>query len=573
MGSPVGVIDRPAGVRCVRDTSLIRETVGHLRDLPRYRQILGSLVRYGYRDVVTALHLDKVVGPIERATLGDEIPPHARPERLRLICEDLGPTFIKLGQILSTRPDLLPEAYVAELSLLRDRVKPIPFAEVEAILVEEYGRPIDQVFAAIDAEPIAAASISQVHRTTLLDGRLIALKVRRPGIDRTVQADLDILKNLAQLAERRVPALAPFGPVALVREFERTLRRELDLSVELRTMERCRGQFAREPYAHIPEAFREYSTSRVLAMELIGGVPVDDLAGLRRLGVDPADVARRGATILLRQIFRFGFFHADPHPGNLRVLAGGIIVPLDYGMFGRVDAVTRERIVDLLTGLIGEDTDRVLRALGDLEIRGGLGGDDRQLRRDVGELVASYSDLTLDAIDLSHLLRDLVGFIRTHHLAIPPDLILLIRALVTIEGVGRELDPCFDIGAQVRPLFRELAAKRFGPRRLAGRSARAADDLQRIATLLPEVLGQSLESIKRGELTVKFDLQHFERLVRQLTRASHILAAGVVIAGLIVGSSLIIRAEVGPVPLGVVGFVIAALLGVWLIASNLRASS
>jgi len=552
--------------------SLIRETVGHLRDLPRYRQILGSLVHYGYRDIVSALHLDKVVGPIERATMGDEVPPHARPERLRMICEDLGPTFVKLGQVLSTRPDLLPEAYIAELSLLRDQVKPISFAEVEAILLEEYGRPLDQVFAHVDPEPIASASISQVHRTTLHDGRVIALKVRRPGIEKTVQADLDILKNLAHVVERRIPALAVYGPVSLVREFERTLKRELDLSIELRTMERCRGQFAREPFAHIPAAFRAYSTSRVLAMELIGGVAVNDLDGLRALGVDPADVASRGAMILLRQIFRFGFFHADPHPGNLRVLANGVIAPLDYGMFGRVDAPTRERIVDLLMGLIGEDTDRVIRALLDLDIRGDTGAADaRSFRRDVGELVASYSDLTLDAIDLSLLLRDLVGFIRAHHLSIPPDLVLLIRALVTIEGVGRELDPHFDIGAQVRPLFRELTAKRYGPRRLLSQTARTADDFQRIATLLPEVLGHSLESIKRGELTVKFDLQHFERLVRQLTRASHTLAAGVVVAGLIVGSSLIIRAGVGLIPLGIVGFTIAALLGCWLIVSSFRA--
>ena len=557
----------------LRGIALIRETVGHLRDLPRYRQILGSLARYGYRDIVTALHLDKVVGPIERATMGDEVPPHARPERLRLICEDLGPTFVKLGQILSTRPDLLPEPYIVELSLLRDQVKPIPFAEVEAILLEDYGRPLGEVFAAVDPEPLASASISQVHRATLHDGKVIALKVRRPGIEKTVQADLDILKNLAHLAERHLPAIAVYGPSALVREFERTLRRELDLSVELRTMERCRGQFARERFAHIPEAFRAYSTNRILAMELIGGVAVNDLPGLRALKVNPADVASRGAMILLRQIFRFGFFHADPHPGNLRVLPGGIIAPLDYGMFGRVDAPTRERIVDLLTGLISEDTDRVLRALDDLDIRGENSlVDARSLRRDVGELVASYSDLTLDAIDLAHLLRDLVGFIRTHHLTIPPDLVLLIRALVTIEGVGRELDPHFDIAAQVRPLFAELTKKRYGPRRLLTQTARTADDFQRIATLLPEVLGTSLESIKRGELTVKFDLQHFERLVRQLSQVSHTLAAGIVIAGLIVGSSLIIRSGVGPLPLGVVGFSIAALLGCWLIINALRPS-
>ena len=224
---------------------MIRETVGHLRDLPRYRQILATLMRYGYRDVVNALHLDGLVGPFERAAMGDDVPPQDRAKRLRLVCEDLGPTFVKLGQILSTRHDILPEAYTTELAQLRDHVKGFPFEEVEAILLEEYGRPASEVFASIEPEPLASASISQVHRATLHDGRVIALKVRRPGIDKTIQADLDILKNLAQLAERRLPALVPYGPVALAREFERTLKRELDLAVERRTMVRCRGQFAR----------------------------------------------------------------------------------------------------------------------------------------------------------------------------------------------------------------------------------------------------------------------------------------------------------------------------------------
>jgi ubiquinone biosynthesis protein len=296
-------------------------------------------------------------------------------------------------------------------------------------------------------------------------------------------------------------------------------------------------------------------------MEFIGGVGVDDLEGLRRIDVDPAVVAIRGARILLRQIFQHGFFHADPHPGNLRVLPGGVVAPLDYGMFGQLDARTRERIADLLTGLLSQDTDRVLRALDALEIRGEH-VDPRAMRRDAAELVASYSDLTLDTIDLGILLRELITFIRTHHLHIPPDLVLLIRSLVTIEGVGRALDPHFDIAAQLYPFVRSLSLRRFHPWRILSQSARTAEDVQRIAMLLPDVLGQSLESIKRGELTVRFDLQHFEHLVRQLTRAGNTLAVGILIAGLIVGSSIVLR--VGAFSLAYIGFTIAALLGVWL---------
>jgi ubiquinone biosynthesis protein len=540
---------------------LIRETVGHLRDLPRYRQILASLVRYGYQDVVSALHLEGLVRPLERVALGDDVPPQDRARRLRLVCEDLGPTFVKLGQLLSTRPDLLPEAYTNELAALRDDVRPFTFEESEAILTEEYGPPPREIFAAIDEAPVASASISQVHRAVLRDGRVVALKIRRPGIDKVVQADLDILKNLAQLAERRLPFLAPYAPVALAREFERSLKRELDFNVERRTMERCQAQFADDPTAHIPYVVKEYSTGRVIAMEFIGGVGVDDLEGLRKIDVDPAVVAVRGARILLGQIFNYGFFHADPHPGNLRVLPGGVVAPLDYGMFGQLDARTRERIADLLTGLLSQDTDRVLRALDALEIRGEH-VDPRALRRDAAELVASYCDLTLDTIDLGILLRELIAFIRTHHLHIPPDLVLLIRSLVTIEGVGRALDPHFDIAAELYPFVRSLTMRRYHPWRIAAQTARTAEDVQRIAMLLPDVLGHSLESIKRGELNVRFDLQHFEHLVSQLAQAGNTLAVGILIAGLIVGSSIVLR--VGHVSLAYAGFSIAALLGLWL---------
>jgi ubiquinone biosynthesis protein len=519
-------------------------------------------VRYGYQDVVAALHLEGIVRPIERVALGNDVPPQDRPRRLRLVCEDLGPTFVKLGQLLSTRPDLLPESYTTELAALRDDVRPFPFTQVETILRQEYGRPLSEVFASIDETAVASASISQVHRAVVCDGRVAALKVRRPDIAKVIQADLDIVKNLAQLVERRLPNLAVYRPLGLAREFERTIKRELDFSTERRTMQRCRIQFADDPTAHIPLVLDELSTPSVIAMEFIDGVSIDDLDGIRRLDGDPADVAVTGARILLRQIFEFGFFHADPHPGNLRVLPGGVIAPLDYGMFGQLDGRTRERIAGLLLGLLSQDSDRVIRAVESLEIRGET-LDSRAFRRDVGELVASYSELSLDAINLSILLSELVTVIRTHHLHIPPDLVLLIRALVTIEAVGRHLDPHFDIARQLTPFVRDLSFRRFRPDRILSQTVRTTEDLQRIATLLPDLLSHSLDSIKRGELRVRFDLEGFERMVRKLTRASNSLAVGIVVAGLFVASSLVLR--VGPASLAYAGFITGLILCLWLI--------
>ncbi len=243
---------------------MLRETVSHLKDLPRYRQILATLVKYGYQDVVSALHLEGLMRPFERVALGDDVPPQDRARRLRLVCEELGPTFVKLGQLLSTRPDLLPEAYTTELTALRDDVRPFPFEEAAAILVEDYGRELSEVFASIDPVPVASASISQVHRATLQDGREIALKIRRPGIEKLVQADLDILKNLASLAERRLLFLVPYAPVSLAREFERSLKMELDFTVERRTIEPLPGTVRARPRsdAHSVRGSRVFDLAR-----------------------------------------------------------------------------------------------------------------------------------------------------------------------------------------------------------------------------------------------------------------------------------------------------------------------
>lgn len=541
---------------------MIRETVGHLRDLPRYRQILTGLVRYGYQDVVTALRLEGIVRPFERAALGAETSPHDRPARLRMLCEELGPSFVKLGQIMSTRADLLPESYTAELSLLRDSARSFPFEQVEAILLEEFGRSAHSMFRSIDPEPTAAASISQVHRAILHDGQVAAVKIQRPAIAKIVRADLDILKNLAQLVERRIRELAVYRPVALAHEFERTIKRELDFTIERASIERCRRLFAGDSTIHVVRTFPEYCTSRVLTMEFIEGAAINDREAILGFGQIPEEVADRGARIVLEMVFRHGFFHADPHPGNLRVLESGVIAPLDYGIFGQLDAITRERIADLLSGLIAQDPDRVLRALKSLDVRINP-SDTRAFRRDLAELTSSYSDLSLETISLSPLLHEIFTLARTHRIQIPADLVLLIRALVGIESVARTLDPRFDIAARLRPLLRELYLRRLKPDRILQESLRAGEDLRRIATILPEVLSQSLESIRQGQLKVNFDLQGMGRLVRHLTRASNSLTVGIVVAGLLVASALVLRSGLPIIAYS--GFALGLVLCCWLV--------
>ncbi len=505
--------------------------------------------------------------PLERAALGDSVPPQDRARRARLICEDLGPTFIKLGQVLSTRSDLLAEAYTRELAKLREEARPFAFEEARTILESELHGEIETLFQEIASEPVASASISQVHRAVLPNGAPVAVKIQRPGIAKTVRADLEILKNIAHLIEHHVPDLAVHRPSLIVREFERSLHRELDFVTERKTIQRCGVLLSRDPTVRVPEIYPEYCTTRVLTMEYVEGLVINDVETLRAHGIDPEEVARRGGRILARQIFEYGLFHADPHSGNMRVLPGNVIAMLDYGMFGQLDLTTRERIADLLDGLMRQDLDRVLRAVDDLNIRGEE-VDEVELRRDVSMMISSYADLTLDSIELGTLLSELMQLIRTHGLRLPPDLVLLIRSLITIESVGRTLDPHFDIAAQLGPVLHRVHRQRYQPKRLVRESAQALEDLRRTAMLLPDVLNHSLESIRRGELTLKFDLTRFETLVGQLIRASNSLTAGIVIAGLIIGSSLIVvssEPSSGSIVLGYGGFSIAMILTIWLL--------
>ena len=409
---------------------------------------------------------------------------------------------------------------------------------------------------------MASASISQVHRAVLLDGRIVALKVRRPEIAKVVQADLDIIKNLAQLVERRLPNLAVYRPLSLAREFERTIKRELDFSTERRTMQRCRLQFAGDPTAHIPLVFEELSTPSVIAMEFIEGVSIDDLDGIRRMDAVPDEVAVTGARILLRQIFEFGFFHADPHPGNLRVLPGGVIAPLDYGMFGQLDGRTRERIAGLL--------ERAARA--------------GRRPRDPGPGIARYPGRTARLPRLSPrrrragrvLLRADArhdrpvapasragGVIRTHHLHIPPDLVLLIRSLVTIEAVGRNLDPHFDIASAALPVHSRPVAAPLSPRSHLepDRADHRRPSAHRHALARPAQPVARIDQARRA--AGSFRPAGLRADGPAVDPASNSLTVGIVIAGLFVASSLVLR--VGSATLAYVGFATGLVLCLWLV--------
>ena len=546
-----------------------------LQGWKRYREVAQALVKFGYVDVVDALHLWKPLRLGQRLFGAPAMPDASKPERLRMLCEALGPTFIKFGQLLSTRPDLLPPEYLTELAHLQDRAPQEDFSIIRAILQEELSLPLSDLFTDVEPAPLAAASIAQVHRAILTTGQEVVVKVQRPRISQTITGDLELLRDLARLAERYLPELRPLHPSGVVEEFARTIARELDFRHELQNLERCAKNFADDPTVYIPAAYPALTTSRVLTMGYVQGLKISMREELLLAGLDPKVVAVNGANALLKQIFRHGFFQGDPHPGNLRVLAGNVIAILDYGMFGTIDAETREHLALLLLGVANRDADKIVRALVELEVMT-PDRDRRHLRREIATLVDTYLAVPLDALNVSALLQEVLRMVRQHGLQVPPDFLLLLRALGTAESIGRELDPAFTIMQHLQPFAEQLVLERYDPRYLLRKLGHTTEGIEELLVLLPTALAQIMQKLRRGELHLGLEVQQLDRLIREFDTASNRLTLAIILAASIIGSALIMQTQMPPVlmgyPLfGMLGFLLSGILGLGLVIAILRA--
>ena len=547
------------------------------RQLRRLREIVTVFVRYGFVDVVGRLHLApylalgrRVLFPWRRGVAGGPLTP---PQRLRLAFQDLGPTFIKFGQALSLRADVLSADLVAELARLQDEVPPLEPGQAEAAVEAELGAPLNEIFCRFDRTPLAAASIAQVHRATLAGGEEVAVKVRRPGIAAVIESDLAVLGQIARLAERYLADAELYRPSNLVEQFARSIRRELNLAREGRTIDRFRENFAGDPTVRFPKVHWSCTTSGVLTLEYMPGIKISDTVTAGS-GYDVPLIARRGADAVLKQILLHGLFHADPHPANIFVLQGNVICFLDFGNAGRLERPMREALAGLLESLVRQDAERLADGL--LAIGRPLGEvDTQEFRQDLVEMLDVYGNMTLRDLSISELLRDAFAAMARHRLQFPSDLLLLVKAFLTIESVGRQLDPSFKLADHARPLVERVLKERLTPSAVAARVGELGHEAAAALQAVPRDLVEIVRKARTDRLQIQFVHRNLEHFVQEMDRSSNRLSFAVVIAALIVGSSFIFQSNAGPhvfgyPALGLGGYLVATFLGVWLAIGILR---
>jgi len=478
-----------------------------------------------------------------------------------------------LGQILSTRVDLFPPEWIAEFEKLQDHVPPVPFDELRPQLEEDLGAPPEEIFSYLDTQALAAASIAQAHRARLEDGSEVILKIRRPGIPPTVEADLRLLNRFAEIAETEITELRRYHPKDVVRQFARSLRRELDLAGECRNAERIAANFADDPDIVVPKVYWQWTGERLNVQEYIDGIPGRDLTAVDKAGFNRSRLASTGANAVLKMILVDRFFHADPHPGNVYYLPEGRIAFIDFGMVGRLSVERRNQVIDLLHGMVDQETGDVVDVL--VDWMGDAQVDEAALATDIDAFIDQYHGLSLQQLNLSAMLMDLTVILRDHQLNLPPDLALLFKVFITLEGLGGQLDPDFGMAAEAGPFLRRALRARYMPDALAKRGWRSLTETVDILTGLPRDLRKLLSAARRGAIQVHIDITQLKRFGDQLDNAASRLTVGTVTAALIIGSSIVMTIKGGPtlfgLPLfGVLGFSAAVIGGIWLLISIWR---
>jgi ubiquinone biosynthesis protein len=504
------------------------------RNVNRWGEILTILSKYGLAGWIGRYELPLVKGFLKNRD-GEALAHLSRETRIRLAIEELGPTFIKLGQVLSTRPDQVGMPLAQELQKLQTQVACDAPEIVRETIESELGRPLDVLFHGFDSVPLASASIGQCHRAKLPAGDDVVVKVQHAGIRRRMEVDLDILAGLAQLADR-LPELRPYRPQAIVAEFRRVVRRELDFEREARNLQQFARNFSRTPYVRIPRLYPELSSARVLTMECLNGAKVSDPAALQISTVPPGELARHGADMYLEMIFHHGFYHGDPHPGNLVVLPDGAIGLLDFGMVARLDEQLREDIEDMLMAIVSNDAQQITSVV----MRVGAvppGLDEAALSVDLAEFVNHYANQPVETFDLAGALTEMIEIVQQYRIVLPSPLAMLIKVLVMLEGTARQLQPNFSLMELIQPYQKKMLLRRMSPTRQMRKARRIYSEMEKLAEILPRRLRDILQQVESGRFDVHLDHRGLEPSVNRLV-------LGMLTSSLFLGSALLISRDV-----------------------------
>jgi ubiquinone biosynthesis protein len=560
----------------IRKIGALSRTYRHLN---RYQRIVRILFKYGFEDAIEMLHIDQYLESglqmINRKPK-EQIDRLSREKRLRMAFEELGPTFIKLGQVLSTRSDFIPPDYLRELAKLQDDVPSFSYEDVEQIFFEEIGKKSGELFKEFNPEPIAAASIGQVHRGVLHDGTTVVVKVQRPDIEKTIAIDLEIIAHIAALMERYLEELQGHRPSSIVEEFARTISKEIDYTVEISNIERFSRQFKGNSLIYVPRVYRDLSCRRILTMESIDGVKASEVAQLLKQGANLRVVAERGTNLIMEQIFVHGFFHADPHPGNIFILPDDVVCFLDFGMMGKLSRQNREDFADLILHAVRNNERKVTESV--LKLTNHLEEVDREaLSRDLSDILDKYMYLPLKELEAGQILQDMLDLVSDHKIFFKPNFYLMMKAITTVEGVGRVLDPDLELIKLAEPFMKRVKADRARINRIAEETGLTTSEYINLLRDLPEEIRTILAQLRQGRIKMEFEHRGLSGLREALDQVSNRIAFAIVLASLVIGSSLIVLSGIPPkwndIPIiGLIGFLFAGMMGFWLLVSILRHS-
>jgi ubiquinone biosynthesis protein len=547
------------------------------RHLNRYRQIAEIMISHGFGAIVTQLGLARRLDLPRRLFRRQEVRPDeiTPAEHVRLALEELGPTFVKLGQILSTRPDLLPPSYLTELARLQDQVPPMPWESVQSCIENELGLPVEEIFATFNKTPLAAASLAQVHVATLPGGQEVVVKVQRLNVEKSINLDLDILYDFARLAQERTPLSDTYDLVGLAEEFSVALKSELDYRREGRNADRFRANFAKESYLYVPRVYWDYSTRRVLVQERISGIKIDDVEALDAAGYDRHNLALTSAHIIIKEVFEDGFFHADPHPGNLLVMPDEVIGVMDFGTVGYMSRQDRAGLMRLFIVAVQLDAAGIVDQL----VRMGVADyrpNREALQRDVRRLLVKYHGQALTDISAPELLEEIRPIAYRHHLRLPSDLWLLAKTLVIMEGVGKKLDPEFDIFAVAETHMRRLLWRMWLPTEWGPSVLNTATSWGDLLTNFPRQTNRILSQMEQGDLGLQIHVPELSPTINRLDRIATRIVLGVLLAAMIVALAMLIPVLDLTWPWSLItwiivtSFMVMIFLGLWLVVSILR---